>query len=114
MNKLLIFDAFTLLIRERNVANYALLRCKTLSLKIWLCRIFDKYHVWGAPQSTTSIRLTMPDHVSKYPKDCSSRIGEQLCAAAECEGEMCLIDGKKYESRAQRSTLSTFFGLIGF
>ena len=28
MPKLLIFDAFTLLIREKNVAIYALLRCK--------------------------------------------------------------------------------------
>ena len=46
MPKLLIFDAFMLLIREKNVANYALLRCKNFSLKIWLCKIFDKYHVW--------------------------------------------------------------------
>ena len=45
MPKLFIFDAFTLLIREKTVANYALLRCKTFSLKIWLCKIFDKYHV---------------------------------------------------------------------
>ena len=37
------FDAFTLLICEKNVA---LLRCKTFSLKIWLCKILDKYHVW--------------------------------------------------------------------
>ena len=46
MPKLLIFDAFTLLIPEKTVANYALLRCKTFSLKIWLCKIFDKYHVY--------------------------------------------------------------------
>ena len=45
MPKLLIFDAFTLLIREKTVANYALLRCKTFSLKIWVCKIFDKFHV---------------------------------------------------------------------
>ena len=45
MPKLLIFDAFTLLIREKNVAIYALLRCKIFSLKIWLCKIFDKYHI---------------------------------------------------------------------
>ena len=38
MPKLLIFDAFTLLIRKKNVANYALLRCKPFSLKIWLCQ----------------------------------------------------------------------------
>ena len=43
--KLMIFDAFMLLIRKKNVANYALLRCKTFSLKIWLCKILDKYHV---------------------------------------------------------------------
>ena len=48
MPKLLIFDAFTLLIREKTVANYALLRCKTFSLKIWLCKILDKYHVYQA------------------------------------------------------------------
>ena len=43
---LLIFDAFTLLIREKNVANNAFLRCKIFSLKTWLCKILDKYHVW--------------------------------------------------------------------
>ena len=48
MPKLLIFNAFTLLIRKKNVANYALLQCKTFSLKIWLCKILDKYHVWGS------------------------------------------------------------------
>ena len=46
MPKLLIFDAFTLLIPEKTVANYALLRCKTFNLKIWVCKIFDKFHVW--------------------------------------------------------------------
>ena len=46
MPKLLILGAFMLLICEKNVTNYALLRCKTFSLKIWLCKIFDKYHVW--------------------------------------------------------------------
>ena len=45
MPKLLIFDAFTLLIREKNVAIYALLQCKIFSLKIWVCKIFDKFHV---------------------------------------------------------------------
>ena len=34
-------------ISEKNVANYALLQCKTFSLKIWLCKMFDKYHVWS-------------------------------------------------------------------
>ena len=38
--KLLIFDSFTLSICEKNVANYALLWCKTFSVKIWLCKIF--------------------------------------------------------------------------
>ena len=46
MPKLLIFGAFTLLIREKTVANYALLQCKTFSSKIWVCKIFDKFHVW--------------------------------------------------------------------
>ena len=46
MPKLSIFDAFTLSICEKKtVANYALLQCKTFSLKIWLCKILDKYHV---------------------------------------------------------------------
>ena len=45
MTKLLIFDAFTLLICKKNVVNYALLRCKTFSLKIWLCKVLGKYHV---------------------------------------------------------------------
>ena len=45
MPKLLIFDEFTLLIPKKTVANYALLRCKTFSLKIWVCKIFDKFHV---------------------------------------------------------------------
>ena len=39
----------TLLICEKNVANYVLLRCKTFSLKIWLCKILDKYHVCVIP-----------------------------------------------------------------
>ena len=69
---------------------------------------------FGAPQSTTSIRLTMLDYVSNYPKDFSNRLGKQLWAAAEGEEEMCLIDGEKYESRAQRNTLSTFSGPISF
>jgi len=47
MPKLLVFDAFTLLIRKKNVANYAFWRCKTFSLKIWLCNILDKYHFYG-------------------------------------------------------------------
>ena len=51
MPKLLIFDAFTLLICKKNVAIYALLRCKIFSLKIWLCKIFDKFHVWQKAQS---------------------------------------------------------------
>ena len=45
MPNILMFDAFTLLIHEKNVANYALLRCKTFSLKIWLCKNFDKFNV---------------------------------------------------------------------
>ena len=49
MPKLLIFDAFTLLICKKNVAIYALLRCKIFSLKIWLCKFFDKFHVCSLP-----------------------------------------------------------------
>merc|ERR1712235_190835 len=50
MPKLLIFDAFTSLIRKKNVAIYALLWCKIFSLKIWVCKIFDKFHVWALPK----------------------------------------------------------------
>ena len=40
-----------LLIHKKNVANYALLWCKPFSLKIWLCNVLDKYHVWAvSPQ----------------------------------------------------------------
>ena len=42
---MIIFEPFTLIIREKTVANCALLRCKTFSLKIWVCKIFDKFHV---------------------------------------------------------------------
>ena len=47
MPKLLIFDAFMLLIREKNVANYALLGCNNFSLKNWKCKRLDKFHVWA-------------------------------------------------------------------
>ena len=57
MPKLLIFDAFTLLIPEKTVANYALLRCKTFSLKIWVCKIFDKFHVCVASDDATQVSL---------------------------------------------------------
>jgi len=64
MPKLLIFDAFTLLIPEKTVANYALLRCKTFSLKIWVCKIFDKFHgcsILGQPEeSRTPFRQNIP------------------------------------------------------
>ena len=45
MPKLLIIDAFTLLICKKSVEIFALLRCKIFSLKIWVCKIFDKFHV---------------------------------------------------------------------
>ena len=41
MPKLFICDAFTLVICAKTVANYALLWCKTFSLKIWVCKIFE-------------------------------------------------------------------------
>ena len=55
MHKLLIFDAFTLLIPEKTVANYALLRCKTFSLKVWVCKFFDKFRVWLADEKEGGI-----------------------------------------------------------
>ena len=60
MTKLLIFDAFTLLIGEKNVANYALLQCKTFSLKIWLCKIFDKFHVCVRTHTQTRTKPAAP------------------------------------------------------
>ena len=47
MPKWLIYDAFTLLINEKDAANYAILQRKTFGLKIWLFKILDKYHVWS-------------------------------------------------------------------
>ena len=44
----MLIDAFTLLIREKNNENYALSQCKTFSLKIGLCKMLTKYHVWGS------------------------------------------------------------------
>ena len=35
-----------LLNREWTMLHYALLECKIFGLKIWKCKIFDKYHVW--------------------------------------------------------------------
>ena len=57
MTKLFIFDAFTLLIWKKNVAIYALLRCQIFSLKIWLCKIFDKFHVWYQTFMHNNIRV---------------------------------------------------------
>ena len=72
MPKLLIFDAFTLLIREKTVANYALLRCKIFSLKIWLCKFFDKFHVWMLMTLTmlapTMVVLFVPDAIAATMK----------------------------------------------
>ena len=67
MTKLLIFDAFMLLIREKNVANYVLLRCKTFSLKIWLCRILDKYHILVPDLSSSTIAIAWVWVVLKEP-----------------------------------------------
>ena len=38
----------------KNVANYAIYRCKILGLKIRVCKKLDKYHVWplGSPTRT--------------------------------------------------------------
>ena len=66
MPKLLIFDAFTLLICKKNVAIYVLLRCKIFSLKIWLYKIFDKFHVWlSGPKN-----LAEPGDISLLPPTC--------------------------------------------
>ena len=67
----MIFDACTLLIREKDVANYALLRCKTFSLKIGLCKIFDKYHVCS-PQTCQMLQILqiyLPDLDRKYVEE---------------------------------------------
>ena len=44
MPKLFILDALSICVK--NVANYALIRCKIFSLKIRRCQILDKYHIW--------------------------------------------------------------------
>ena len=65
MPKLLIFDAFTLLIPKKTVANYALLRCKTFSLKIWVCKIFDKFHVCSHLANLTEMNFCISCKNSK-------------------------------------------------
>ena len=55
MTKLLIFDAFQLLICKKKVTNCVILWCKTFCLKIWLCIILDKYHVWTNLTSAPTI-----------------------------------------------------------
>ena len=42
-------------VREKNVANYALLWCKIFSLKIWQCKILNKYHICLLCSITTDI-----------------------------------------------------------
>ena len=73
----------------------------------------DVFHLGSAPvhhqHQLDNARLRF-----KLSKRFFQQVGEQLWAAAEGEEEMCLIDGERYESRAQRNTLSTFFGPIGF
>ena len=69
MPKLLIFDAFMLLIPEKTVANYALLQCKTFSSKIWVCKIFDKFHVWVALKLAIKIlMLAISSGVKSIPR----------------------------------------------
>ena len=57
----MIFDAFTLLIPEKTVANYALLRCKTF---IWVCKIFDKFHVCSRQSSTDMYVIYIFEYIS--------------------------------------------------
>ena len=44
MPKLLIFDAFTLLICKKNVANHALLQCKSLKILTNFMSVLPTYH----------------------------------------------------------------------
>ena len=66
MPNLLIFDAFMLLICEKNVANYAHLQCKTFSLIIWLCKVLDKYHV--CLEQHTTFKYSMINRLSNLIK----------------------------------------------
>ena len=59
MPKLLIIDAFKLSIYKKN---YVLLQSKIFSLKIWKCKILDKYHVWRRPHRETSQRENVNIH----------------------------------------------------
>ena len=67
MPKLLIFDAFTLLICEKNVAIYALLRCKIFSLKIWVCKILDKFHVCREREILASFSYFVANLLTFWP-----------------------------------------------
>ena len=50
------------------------LRCKTFSLKIWLCKTFDKYHVWTRVVESESPEVGkigsdfLSDFLAKMPK----------------------------------------------
>ena len=68
------FDAFTLLICEKNVTNHALLWYKTCSLKIWLCKILDKYHVWPDPDLFQDFWLTLVRSWSRTFLFCSRKL----------------------------------------
>ena len=58
---------------------FPLLRCKIFSLKIWVCKIFDKFHVWLHPaDSGRSIPLTSTQPANN-PFDQKQRTRRPIC-----------------------------------
>ena len=95
MPKLLIFDAFTLLICEKNVAIYALLRCKIFSLKIWLCKILDKFHVCKLLSCFISSRKLRCQHStlsSVVPFAMFYDLNPDLIIACSCDSLSAVIE----------------------
>ena len=121
MPKLLIFDAFTLLIREKNVAIYALLRCKIFSLKIWVCKIFDKFHVWC--RVVTVFQCTglgvgcivggaeRVDRLTEVLLGLSKDIGQVLGCTTEIQSFIESADGEKIKGSIH-NTQESLFGRI--
>ena len=77
MPKLLIFDAFTLLIRKKNVAIYALSRCKIFSLKIWVCKILDKFHVCTHRERLMGCSVPKPEGSMQTPAEALHAVAQQ-------------------------------------
>ena len=104
--KWLIFDAFTLLICGENVANYALLRCKTFCLKIWLCKFFDKYHVCLVPPVNVESPKISSVNLRSRSQPCDFRLCKFTMFAHTCN------DRKTCHTTMQCLLMPIYFGVF--